>query len=591
MGTTSMRRSSTPSHTALQRTSRARSPATAVVGMVALLMLMQLGTIWLTFADMSQYVLTLASITLALMLPLVLMLRSVLSGPIAEIADDMQAVSLGEGALVSRIEPTGNPEQVRLCDNYNKLTENLAHIFSDIRERTVNIAYDATRLRKAINESSHCSVRQEELSKLIFISSEESTQALNDVAQRTGTMSELNSNNVDEARVSAQELSEVNQMFGRVRTHVTDFRTTVSSLARNSENVRTSLSLVQDFSEQTNLLALNAAIEAARAGEMGRGFAVVADEVRTLAGKVRDAASEIGINIKEMADLVGKTQEGTREIDELTAETQRVVERSSQQIDRMVQDFDTNHEQLIGVSAAIEQLSTSNAEVHGKINEIHDLGSCIRGQMSQAEEYSIHLRNCTEETLEMVSHFKAGTGNFETVLTKMSEWRDHVQQVMQRLHSAGTNLLDHNYTPVPNTQPQKYTVGYGPALERDIQRFYDQCREHFPATAYMLAVDVNGYAYVHHTAVSEPMTGDPAYDLLHSRNQRFFKDNENEIRRAKNTAPFLLQTFVRDTGEVLCDLSLPIHVEGRHWGGLIMGFAPSLIITDQRLDKRTAATS
>ena len=118
------------------------------------------------------------------------------------------------------------------------------------------------------------------------------------------------------------------------------------------------------------------------------------------------------------------------------------------------------------------------------------------------------------------------------------------------------------------------------ALEREIQAFYDQCRDHFPSTKYMLAVDVNCYLYVHHKSVSQPLTGNPEHDLLHSRNQRFFKDNENEIRRAKNTAPFLLQTFVRDTGEVLCDLSLPIYVDGRHWGGLIMGFEPDLIISE-----------
>jgi methyl-accepting chemotaxis protein len=556
------------------------SPTGKMIIGFTVLALLHISSIAMMYTGMGTVGLSVSAVTLAAILLLAFFSRKLSSGSLSDMADDMEAVAQGKGALLSRLEVTSSGELGRLCGNYNELTENLAHTFSDIRQRTVNIAYDATRLRKAIQNANQCSTRQEELSKLIFTSSEESTLALNEVAQRTGEMSELNSSNIEDARASSQELDGVNEMFGRVREHITDFRTTVSSLAKNSENVRTSLSMVQGFSEQTNLLALNAAIEAARAGEMGRGFAVVADEVRTLAGKVRDAAAEIGVNIGEMAGLVDRTQEGTLEIDELTAETRDVIERSTAQISRMVQDFETNHEQLVGVSAAIEELSTTNRGVHARINEIHDLGSQIRVGMDEADEYSVSLRSGTEDTLEVVSRFKAGTGNFEAVLSKAGEWRDHIQDVMEKLQSKGVDVFDQNYKPVPNTNPQKYTVGYGPALERELQEFYDQCRDHFPSTKYLLAVDVNCYVYVHHKAVSQPLTGNPEHDLLHSRNQRFFKDNENEIRRAKNTAPFLLQTFVRDTGEVLCDLSLPIHVNGRHWGGLIMGFEPDLIISD-----------
>ena len=50
------------------------------------------------------------------------------------------------------------------------------------------------------------------------------------------------------------------------------------------------------------------------------------------------------------------------------------------------------------------------------------------------------------------------------------------------------------------------------------------------------------------------------------------------IRSARNTNPFLLQTYARDTGEVLSDLSLPIMIDGRHWGALRFGFNPQVLI-------------
>jgi methyl-accepting chemotaxis protein len=34
----------------------------------------------------------------------------------------------------------------------------------------------------------------------------------------------------------------------------------------------------------------------------------------------------------------------------------------------------------------------------------------------------------------------------------------------------------------------------------------------------------------------------------------------------------LLQTYKRDTGEIMHDLSVPIYLQGTHWGGFRMGY-------------------
>jgi methyl-accepting chemotaxis protein len=41
---------------------------------------------------------------------------------------------------------------------------------------------------------------------------------------------------------------------------------------------------------------------------------------------------------------------------------------------------------------------------------------------------------------------------------------------------------------------------------------------------------------------------------------------------ATNQRPSLFQTYVRDTGEVINDLSVPIMIDGRHWGAVRVGF-------------------
>jgi methyl-accepting chemotaxis protein len=74
------------------------------------------------------------------------------------------------------------------------------------------------------------------------------------------------------------------------------------------------------------------------------------------------------------------------------------------------------------------------------------------------------------------------------------------------------------------------------------------------------------------------MTGNPETDLLNSRDQRLFNDTAG-LRAAKNQQRSLLQTYVRDTGEIMTELDLPIYIAGQHWGGLRLGFDASAMMS------------
>ena len=62
-----------------------------------------------------------------------------------------------------------------------------------------------------------------------------------------------------------------------------------------------------------------------------------------------------------------------------------------------------------------------------------------------------------------------------------------------------------------------------------------------------------------------------AVDLARSRSKRIFGDRTGQ-RCGQNQRPYLLQTYQRDTGEVMHDLSVPIVVSGRHWGAFRIGY-------------------
>ncbi|MCB2791883.1 hypothetical protein KQ881_14960, partial [Listeria monocytogenes] len=97
------------------------------------------------------------------------------------------------------------------------------------------------------------------------------------------------------------------QSIDRLAANLTSAMGQVEQLASSSEEIGSVLEVSRAIAEQTNLLALNAAIEAARAGDQGRGFAVVADEVRQLAERTSKST-------KEIADMIGRIQTGTRSV-------------------------------------------------------------------------------------------------------------------------------------------------------------------------------------------------------------------------------------------------------------------------------------
>ena len=146
-----------------------------------------------------------------------------------------------------------------------------------------------------------------------------------------------------------------------------------------------------------------------------------------------------------------------------------------------------------------------------------------------------------------------------------------------RLHARGVDIFDHNYKPIPGTDPQKYRTAYDRECERDLQPLYDRLVEETAGGAFALCIDERTYAPTHNSKYSRPPTGDRAVDLVASRDKRMFTDTTG-TRAAQNRARFLLQTYRRDTGEILNDLSMPIEVGGRHWGCLRFGFKPEVLL-------------
>jgi methyl-accepting chemotaxis protein len=507
----------------------------------------------------------------------ILYLRYLIVRPIGEISAVFDEIAHGEGDF-SRNLPTVTHDELRsLAESYNRFADKMRQIIGEVRKMSVSIAREAVIVKKSVAATATRAARQGEITEAVFGASTEATQAIHEVSASAEVISHSTGTNLDSARASFDETLHIVDKVQAVSDRLARFNDTVGSLAERSESVRQIAALIKEVADQTNLLALNAAIEAARAGEAGRGFAVVADEVRKLSERVNQATQEINQNIAGMTTLVTDTQTENEAINADIQETRTVVERSAEEFRKMVTDFERTSDQLNQIAAAMEELTATNGQVHDAVTQVHALSSEVSGSMKSSEEATVTLATATESVQELVSRFKIGRGAFDFNVDQARVFRDAVEKKLADLASAGTNVWDQSYRPIPGTSPQKYEVSYLRVFEQQMQPLLECCLEQLKGGNYAILTDTRGYAAIHNLKFSKPLTGDPQVDLVGNRTRRIWEDPTGQ-RAAKNTEAMLLQTYARDTGEILSEINMPITVNGRHWGGIRIGCNSNVLL-------------
>lgn len=506
-------------------------------------------------------------------------LRHLIVRPVHLLSNRMDQLANGEGDLSVNL-PTVTQDELRdLAENYNAFMVRLRDLIHEIRRMTAQVSMESVRVSGSLKDASRTADKQGNITTEIFQAADMASSAMENVSNSANYLSKATGEHLDTVNSSYRELLTVADEMNQASGSLSSFGHTVEKLAQTGKGIENIVKLINDISDQTNLLALNAAIEAARAGEQGRGFAVVADEVRGLAERVKSATGEIRGNISSMLHLVGETQNETREINQSILKGQQTVSTSSAKFSGMVHSFEEMSSQISDVTQQVQSVKQINLEVSGKASEIRDTAQSVINQTTESEKSSSELAAATDRIKELVARFKIGKGAYEQIIEQAMLAREQCKNILVEALDNGHDIFDEAYKPIPNSNPQKYSTRYDKAVERQLQGAYDQLVASVPGSVFSLCVDRKGYAPTHNSKYSRPLTGDLKIDLVESRDKRMFSDPVG-LRAAQNLSPWLLQTYRRDTGEVLNDLSLPIEINGRHWGGIRLGFSPELLIKD-----------
>ncbi len=463
----------------------------------------------------------------------------------------------------------GRGQDSRAGVGVGKLARGLSYSVSHNALSAAGVAYSVQHLAARIESQVDVAARIVGSAE-VMISTEAQTAALSKQAV--------------EAAVEARQSSEAGRCvlvdtiarMQQLRQQAAASRGLIEELNRRSADIQRVTGVIQEIASQTNLLALNAAIEAARAGEHGRGFAVVAGEVRSLAGRTTAATAEVGTMIGE---IQRQTTEVVEQIRRLSAELVtgvNDVERAGQhlesiaalsagveqQISEIAAGSDNNRQQLGGLFEAVEQMRSDLAvsdeqtrRLESEAMKLEELTEQISEQLAEValDDYHQRVYDLAREGAQAIAR------EFETAIARGRISLD--------------DLFDRQYQPIPGTYPQKFTTRFDRFTDEVLPAIQEPLLKRHEGLVFAIACTPQGYVPTHNQAFSQALTGDAQEDMAHSRSKRLFTDRTG-IRCGSHQQALLMQTYTRDTGELMHDLSVPIYIRGRHWGGLRLGYRP-----------------
>lgn len=460
------------------------------------------------------------------------------------------------------ITPHNNEQTTELARHLSHATTasaltaaGVSHAAQHLQQKLISLVNSAQRIESSAGQ---------------MISTEEATAQLSEqsltAASTVRSNSQHGQSGLEQATLSMQALSQ----------QANNSRDLIDSLNQRSRDIQQVASVIKAIASQTNLLALNAAIEAARAGQYGRGFAVVADEVRGLASRTAAATEEVDSMLQ---DIQQHTSDVAAQQHKLIADLNssvNLVENASEQLINITELASNVEQQVANIASGTQNNRLQLDELFKEVAQIRQDLSASDEQTQQLSQSAVLLQGQTEGISEKLSEVSLSNYHqhiYEQAKAAAEQISTQFEQDIAQGRISETALFDRRYKEVPNSNPKKYTTAFDSYTDKVLSTIQEPILQNNNNAVFAITSTQQGYIPTHNLVYSKPLTGDYEQDYLHNRTKRIFNDKVG-ARCGNHQQPLLLQTYIRETGEHMHDISVPIYVHGKHWGGFRIGYHP-----------------
>ncbi|MCE4554826.1 methyl-accepting chemotaxis protein [Roseateles cellulosilyticus] len=339
----------------------------------------------------------------------------------------------------------------------------------------------------------------------------------------------------------------------------------VGGMAATLAQVSDAAAEITKISLQTRLVAFNAAVEAKHAGEAGRGFAVVAEAVKALAGQVESSSKAIVGAIASLQERIDRFSNELTENPGRPSQIHAAFHEVEQDVGRIATSATESGRQMQLLNERAQQLEQEVMEA-------------TRG-LKVAFDGSDRFLRMSEDLVEQLANSGVEVDDMPFIRTAQQVAGDIAALLEGALRDgqiSEADLFDENYRPIAGTDPQQHLTRFCGLTDHLFPEVQERGLGLSDKVVFCIAADRNGYIATHNRKYCQPQRpGDTIWNTANSRYRRIFNDRTG-LASARNTKPFLLQTYRRDMGGgrfvLLKEAAAPIIVRGRHWGGLRLAF-------------------